>query len=46
MEEHGMYFGKKEFYQIIKNIGGTWNDSQAKARIQKYMNFDKKNISF
>lgn len=75
MEEHGMYFGKKEFYQIIKNIGGTWNDSKerpiiclmkslecdslywaipvgnyehrdekAKERIQKYMEFDKKDI--
>lgn len=75
MEEHGMYFGKNEFYQIIKNIGGTWNDSKerpiicimkslecdslywaipvgnyehrdekAKERIQRYMNFDKKDI--
>ncbi len=28
VEEHGMYFGKIEFYQIIRNIGGTWNDSK------------------
>ena len=75
MKEHGMYFGKKEFYQIIRNLGGTWNDSKerpilclikslehdnlywaipvgnyehrdekAKSRIQKYMNYDKKDI--
>lgn len=28
MREHGMYFGKEEFYQIIKDIGGQWNDSK------------------
>lgn len=28
MEEHGMYFGKNEFYQIIRNVGGVWNDSK------------------
>ncbi len=75
MEEHGMYFGKKEFYQVIRENGGVWNDSKerpliclvkslehdnlywaipvgnyehrdeaAKARIQKYLAFDKKDI--
>ena len=75
MEEHGMYFGKSEFYQIIRNQGGVWNDSkerpiiclmkslehndlywaipvgnydhrgdEQKARIQKYMNYNKKDI--
>ena len=75
MEEHGMYFGKNEFYQIIRNVGGVWNDSKErpiiclmkslecdglywaipvgnyehrddiqKARIQKYMNYDTKDI--
>lgn len=75
MEEHGMYFGKTEFYEVIRKIGGTWNDSKerpiiclmkalecdglywaipvgnyehrdenAKERIQKYMNYDKKDI--
>jgi len=28
MKEHGMYFGKKEFYQIIRDNGGVWNDSK------------------
>ena len=23
-----MYFGKEEFYQIIKDKGGQWNDSK------------------
>ena len=75
MQEHGMYFGKSEFYQIIRDNGGVWNDSKerpliclipsaecnglywaipvgnyehrdaaAKARIQKYMNCNKKDI--
>ena len=75
MEEHGMYFGKSEFYQIIRNQGGVWNDSkerpiiclmksiecnalywaipvgnyehrdeEQKKRIEKYMNYDKKDI--
>ena len=33
MKEHGMYFGKNEFYQIIRNIGGTWNDSKERPVI-------------
>lgn len=28
MKEHGMYFGKNEFYDIIRNNGGVWNDSK------------------
>lgn len=28
MEEHSIYYGKNEFYEIIRNIGGTWNDSK------------------
>ena len=28
MKEHGMYFGKNEFYQIIRDQGGVWNDSK------------------
>ena len=75
MEEHGMYFGKNEFYQIIRDHGGTWNDSkerplicllksleydglywaipvgnyehrneEAKARIQRFMSCNKKDI--
>ncbi|MBR4982847.1 MAG: hypothetical protein IKY94_09830 [Lachnospiraceae bacterium] len=75
MIEHGMYFGKREFYQIIRNNGGSWNDSkerpiiclikstecdnlywaipvgnyehrneQAKERIQKFIQYNKKDI--
>ena len=28
MEEHSIYYGKSEFYEVIRNIGGTWNDSK------------------
>lgn len=28
MEEHAIYYGKSEFYEIIRNIGGVWNDSK------------------
>ena len=28
MEEHALYFGKNKFYNIIRNNGGTWNDSK------------------
>lgn len=28
MEEHGMYFAKKEFYEVIRENGGVWNDSK------------------
>ena len=30
MEEHGMYFGKNEFYQIIRDV---WNDSKERPII-------------
>lgn len=75
MQEHSVNFGKNEFYDIIRSVGGTWNDSKerpilcliklsendkicwaipmgnlnhrddaAKARIQKYMDYDKSDI--
>lgn len=75
MKEHALYFGKNEFYEIIRNNGGTWNDSkerpivclvkstehdklfwavpignyehrdrEAKDRIQRYIDMDKKYI--
>lgn len=28
MIKHGIYFGKKAFYKIIRDIGGEWNDSK------------------
>lgn len=33
MIEHGMYFAKKEFYQIIRDVGGVWNDSKERPII-------------
>ena len=33
MLEHGMYFGKQEFYDTIRKIGGTWNDSKDRPLI-------------
>lgn len=75
MVEHSIYYGKSDFYNIIRNIGGTWNDSKerpivcliklsendkiywaipmgnwdhrdekAKARIQKYLNYQESDI--
>lgn len=26
MKENAIYFGKKEYYELIKKVGGTWND--------------------
>lgn len=28
MVENGIYFAKSEFYNIIRNVGGQWNDSK------------------
>lgn len=28
MKENAIYFGKNEFYQIIRDVGGQWNDSK------------------
>lgn len=28
MKEHALYFGKSEFYDIIRKNGGQWNDSK------------------
>ena len=30
MTEHGLYFLKSEFYDIIRQLGGQWNDSKAR----------------
>lgn len=75
MLEHALYFGTTEFYNLIRKVGGRWNDSKerpivclmklsandkiywaipvgnwdhrtedAKARIQKYLNFNEHDI--
>lgn len=28
MDKGAIYFGKSEFYEIIRNVGGQWNDSK------------------
>ena len=28
MTENGIYFAKPDFYNIIRNLGGKWNDSK------------------
>lgn len=33
MIEHALYFGKKEFYDIIRNVGGAWNDSKERPLV-------------
>ena len=33
MQEHGMYFGQNEFYQLIRDNGGSWNDSKERPLI-------------
>ena len=75
MKEHGIYFAKNEFYELIKSCGGQWNDAKirpivclikskeydniywaiplgnydhrdeaAKARLNVFLNYDKKDI--
>lgn len=33
MIENGVYFAKNDFYNIIKNCGGAWNDSKERPII-------------
>lgn len=40
MKEHGMYFGKREFYETIRSNGGEWNDSKERP----YMNLSSSDI--
>lgn len=28
MRENGIYFGKSDFYRVIRETGGVWNDSK------------------
>ena len=28
-----MYFGKNEFYEVVRTLGGTWNDSKERPII-------------
>lgn len=33
MKEHTIYFAKNDFYNIIRTVGGTWNDSKERPLI-------------
>lgn len=33
MQEHGMYFGKQDYYDTIRMNGGTWNDSKERPLV-------------
>ena len=33
MQEHGIYFATKEFYQLIRNLGGQWDDTKTRPII-------------
>ena len=28
MQEYGLYFGKPEFYSLVRSVGGQWNDTK------------------
>lgn len=43
MKEYSMYFAKPEFYELIRNIGGTWNDSKERP-IVCLLKLDDSNI--
>ncbi len=44
MTEHGIYFGKSEFYQKIRDLGGTWNDSKERPLVCLVKNKQYDNI--
>ena len=33
MQEHGMYFGKQDFYNTMRMNGGAWNDSKERPLV-------------
>ena len=33
MQEHGIYFGKNIFFELVRSIGGTWNDSKERPLV-------------
>lgn len=33
MEEHSIYYAKSDFYEMIRNIGGVWNDSKERPLV-------------
>ena len=33
MKEHALYFAKPEFYELIRTVGGVWNDSKERPLV-------------
>lgn len=33
MKEHALYFAKSEFYELIRNLGGLWNDAKERPLV-------------
>ena len=33
MQEKGIYFGTKDFYDVIKSVGGKWNDTKERPLV-------------
>lgn len=44
MREHGIYFGDKGFYQLIRAIGGVWNDSKERPIVCLMKSIENKDI--
>lgn len=42
--EKGMYFAKNEFYQIIKSLGGEWNDTKFRPIVTLMQSSDNPEI--
>lgn len=44
MKENAIYFGKKEYYELIKKIGGTWNDAKERPIVCLLKSPENENI--
>ncbi len=44
MLENAMYYGKNQFYEIIRNLGGTWNDAKERPIIALMKLYENESI--
>lgn len=44
MKQHAMYFGKAEFYMLIRDLGGTWNDSKERPLVCLIKSTENENL--
>lgn len=44
MKEHGIYFGKTNFFDLIRSIGGTWNDSKERPLVCLIKSIENENL--